>query len=136
MKIDGTNVKQIRRGVYYARSRSTVNVGRYRYTIPEKSVVIPEENLIYVRTHKGCYEWKYIPSKELWIVREIGDEGTKITAIDPHNLPNDDAKIIVTEQDNNKVHIFRASPNGSTTNEWRFFTSFFIDVIRKSDLAR
>ena len=60
MQVNGANVKQIKRGVYYTLSSSTVNVGRYRYTIPVNSVVIPEENLIYVKTRKGCFAWKYI----------------------------------------------------------------------------
>lgn len=135
MKIHGTNVKQIRNGVYYTLSRSTLSVGRYRYTIPVKSVVIPENNLVYVKTRKGCFEWKYIPPKDLWVVRLIGDAGTKLTAIDPYNHPgNDGATIIVAEQEGNRVHIFLPSKNSSTKSEWRFYTYFFNDVIRKSDL--
>ena len=138
MQVNGARMKQVKNGVHFLPYGGEVRIGRkYCYTLPAGSMVIPADNLVYVKTRKGCFEWRYIPAKDLWVVRLIGDSGTKLTDIDPLNPPgNNSATLIVAEQEGNRVHIFLPSPNSPTKSEWRFFTYFFNDVIRKSDLTR
>ena len=139
MQVNGARMKKVKNGVHFLPHGGEVRIGRgkYRYTLPAGSVVIPADNLVYVKTRKGCFEWRYLSSKDLWVVRYIGDSGTQLTDIDPLNPPgNNSATLIVAEQEGNRVHIFLPSPNSPTKSEWRFFTYFFNDVIRKSDLTR
>lgn len=138
MQVFGAKMKQITNRVHYLPRGGEVRISRkYCYTLPAGSVAIPADNLIYTKTRKGCFEWRYLPSKDLWVVRHIGDSGTKLTNIDPHNPPiNDSATLIVGEQEGNRVHIFLPSPDRPTKSEWRFYTYFFTDVVRKSDLTQ
>lgn len=138
MVLHGTNVRQIRKGVYFATNGREVRIGknRYQYSLPKGSVVIPKQNLVYIKMFKGVFEWQYLPQKDYWIIKQIGGSGAKITDIDLKNLPDKCLfQMVVAIQECNRVFVFYPTENGDTITEWRYFNDFFTGIIRNGDIV-
>lgn len=138
MKIYGSKIKQIKKGVHFLPHGGEVRIGRnkYSYTLPAGSVVIPNKNVIYTKSFKGAFEWRYLSQKDFWIVTQIGGNETNFTHINPNNLPDRCLFMMVVDvQEENRVHIFIPSKDGDTITEWRYFSDFFTGIIRNSDIT-
>ena len=108
----------------------------FSLTSEQYSVVIPDRNLVYTKSFKGTFEWLYLPQKDFWIIKQISETETKLTEIEPNNLPEKCLfQMVVAEQHENKVFVFIPSKNGDTVKEWRYFTDFFTGIIRNSDIS-
>jgi len=138
MKVYGVQKKQIKNGVHFLPYGGDLKIGRnkYSYTLPAGSVVMPERNVVYTTTFKGCFCWQYLPQKDFWIITMIGGAETKLKELDPDNLTNKCMfRMIVAEQEENRVHIFIPTHDGDTKTEWRYFTDFFTGIIRNCDIS-
>lgn len=138
MKIYGSKIKQIKKGVHFLPQGGEVRIGRnkYSYTLPAGSVVIPNKNVIYTKSFKGTFEWEYLPQKDFWIIRQISETETKLTEIDLHNLHDKCLfRMVVAIQEYNRVFVFHPTKDGDTVKEWRYFTDFFTSIIRNDDIT-
>ena len=110
--------------------------GKYCYTLPAGSVVIPKKNVIYTKSFKGTFEGCYLSQKDFWIVTQIGGNETNLMHINPNHLSDRCLfRMVVDVQEENRVHIFIPSKDGNTITEWRYFSDFFTGIIRNSDIT-
>ena len=138
MRIYGAMIKQVKNGVHFLPHGGEVRIGRnkYSYTLPAGSVVIPRKNVIYTKSFKGTFEWRYLSQKDFWIVTQIGDKDTNLTHINPNDLPDRCLfRMVVDVQEENRVHIFIPTEDGDTITEWRYFSDFFTGIIRNGDIT-
>ena len=135
MQIHCPKIKQITRGVYYISDKSVAEIGNYKIDLPKKCYAIPAQNLIYIHNRRGQYVWQYISRKGIWAIWQIEPTtkkqiGDVIMAVKTMPLT-----MIVAKQEGNKAAVFLPviDGTGKTTlhSEWRYYTHFFYDLIRK-----
>ena len=137
MRINGPKVKQIKKGVYDVEKNGTLEVGKYTYVLPSKTVVAPSHNLVIVSNYRGNYVWNYNSERSIWKIWKLTDtKQQSITdAIQETNKRSFD--FIVTRVEGNKALVYYPvllddELNWKIKKEWRFFTNFFNDIVRKT----
>lgn len=131
MRIHSIKKKQVKNGVYYLKYGGEISVADYHYSIPQKSVVIPDKNMVLICLHKGNYVWQYVQAKSIWTMRYFsqGITGSILDMI--KHTPFD---LVVEKHDDNKAFVRMptfSEGKRQMKSEWRYYTYFFNDLVRK-----
>ena len=135
MQIHCPKIKQITRGVYYISDKSVAEIGNYKIDLPKNCYAIPAQNLIFISNRKGQYVWQYISRKGIWAIWQIKFTTKKQIGDVIMSVKTMPLTMIVAKQEGNKAAVLIpvSDVNGKTTlhSEWRYYTHFFNDLIRK-----
>lgn len=131
MKINTVKCKQIKNGVYNLKNGGEIVAANRRYTLPQNSIVIPSDNIVLLKTYKGDYAWQYIANQDMWRVWQISSDNIN-DAIDSVKTKPFDMTVIKIEGNKALMRISEINAgNKKCKTEYRFYTSFFKDLIRK-----
>ena len=134
MIVHSQKMKQVKAGLYHIMLNSIADIGTYRFALPKDCYTIPNENLVYLHNRKGSFVWQYIPRKSIWKMWQLDSNNTKplidvirSTIIKPYHM------IVVRQEGKQVLIMIPTIKNGRNTLycEWRFFTDFFEDIVRK-----
>lgn len=137
MRINSPKMKQIKKGVYILTQGGDLEVADYHYSLPHNSVIVPEKNIVFIFLHKGTYAWQYSSSSDTWRSWKISSKkAEKIILQDAINdIKTKMFDMIVEKNEGNKAFVLIPSKiDGKTvmTTEWRYYTYFFRDIIRRT----
>lgn len=68
--------KQVRPGIYKALCDGFIMVRAGAYRVPIGTIIVPDVNLIVVKTKCGRVCWQYEPHREWWIGQVLSDDFT------------------------------------------------------------
>lgn len=131
MKINTVKSKQIKNGVYVLHHGGEVVAANRRYALPPQSVVIPSNNMVIITTCRGDYVWQYVERQDVWRIWRISSDSIK-DAIDSVKYKPFDMAVKKNEGDKALMIIQRNKKEKTRyKQEWRFYTKFFFDLVRK-----
>ena len=71
MKINTVKSKQIKSGVYVLHHGGDIVAADCRYTLPKESIVVPKNNIVFVKTHRCTYAWQFISHQMTWRIWQL-----------------------------------------------------------------
>ena len=71
MKINTVKSKQIKSGVYVLHHGGEIVAADCCYPLPKNSIVVPKNNIVFVKTHRGTYAWKYVSHQKTWRIWQL-----------------------------------------------------------------
>lgn len=134
MKINSVKCKQIKKGVYDLRHGGEIVAADVRYTLPQNCTVVPKKNIILITTYNSAYAWQFITHRNEWRVWRISSKERLDEAIQTVYSAAFDM-VIERHEGNKALMMIPANKCGKPMHkhEWRYFTSFFLDLVRKDN---
>ena len=133
MKINTVKSKQIKSGVYVLHHGGEIVAADCRYPLPKNSIVVPKNNIVFVKTHRVTYAWKYVSHQKTWRISQLSSVESIEKAIQTVDSVIFDM-VVETDEGNKALMLICKNSSGNNTckHEWRYYTKYFIDLVRSS----